>query len=193
MNRTTRAYLVRYRREASTALAGLAALLLVNAVTPLHSARILVAVRDLPAGHIVAAGDLRLASSTIVWDGALHDSASVVGRSVARGIEAGEPVTAATVLGPGLLEGRTRGRVAVAVPVDPADAALVRPGDTVDILSTTSRIANAAVVLSASSGGRMSLGSSAASVVIAVFPRESESLAAARGSGTFTLALHGLS
>lgn len=188
MNRITRAYLVRYRREASSVLAGLAALLVVNMIAPLHSHDLVVTTKELPLGHIIGAGDVRLTHSTVTWEGALSNVGDVIGRTTSRSITSGEPLGLDDTLGPSLLQDRTR--VAVTVSVDAADAAMIRAGDIVDVLSTESRCAGSARVLSATVAARGMMDSGSSHVTVAVLPREAEAIAAARGGQTFMLALH---
>lgn len=190
MNRTTRAYIVRYRREAATVLAGLATLILVNALSPLHSARIVTAARSLPAGHVLTEADLRVQSSTVTWAGSFSGTEELVGRTTSRALTAGEPLSGSSLMGASLLQGQVRGRVAVAVPVTSADADLVHPGDIVDVLSAVERVADTASVIAVSATSNRAVGAdSSRSVILAVYPREAEAIAAARSTGAFMLAL----
>lgn len=190
MNRIARAYVVRYRREAATACAAIATLLVVNTLTPLHSARIVVAAHSVPAGTVLRLGDLSVRSSTLQWSGTHRNPDDVVGRTTSRALSPGEPVTGASIMGASLLSGQVRGRVAVAVTVGTADATLVHAGDVVDVLSSSARVAAAASVIAVSASAGRGFGAEAsATVVLAVYPREAEALAAARAAGPFTLAL----
>ncbi len=109
---------------------------------PAPGADVLVAVRDLPAGTPLADGDVvpgRLPEG-VVPDGALRPGEPLVGRLLAGPVRRGEALTDVRLLGPGLLAGVDPGGRAslVAVPVrlaDAASAALLRPGDRVDVLA----------------------------------------------------------
>ncbi|HST66522.1 MAG TPA: Flp pilus assembly protein CpaB [Mycobacteriales bacterium] len=101
---------------------------------------VVVAVRDLAAGTVLAAADLRTVAmpAGLVPAGVVGRPSVLVGRIAAGAIRRGETVTDARVVGPGLTAGLGPGESA-AVPVRLADAdaaALVRPGDRVDVLGT---------------------------------------------------------
>ena len=100
--------------------------------------RIVVAAHDLPAGRVLVAADLRTVPvpTAVVPSHAVRAAATLVGRVAAGPMRRGEAVTDARVMGPGLTAGLTAGE-ATAVPVrlaDPETAALVRPGDRIDVL-----------------------------------------------------------
>jgi Flp pilus assembly protein CpaB len=105
---------------------------------PLASTSVLTAARDLPAGRALTSGDLRTGS----WPAGRVPSGRLtmaVGRTLASPIRAGELLTDARVIGPGLLIGQPRGTVAMPVRLgDPAAGALVRAGDRVDVLMSSS-------------------------------------------------------
>jgi pilus assembly protein CpaB len=102
---------------------------------------VVVAGRDLAAGSKVSARDVRVVAmpSALVPSGAARQPHAVVGRVVAGALRRGETVTDARLVGPGLTAGLDP-REYAAVPVrlaDPEAAALVRPGDRVDVLGAT--------------------------------------------------------
>lgn len=99
-----------------------------------------VAARDLPAGTVLTAADLRTVSVPVpvVPGGAVARPGTVVGRIAAGPIRRGEVLTDARVVGPGLTAGLGPGGSA-AVPVrlaEPEAAGLVRAGDRVDVLGS---------------------------------------------------------
>jgi len=101
---------------------------------------VVVVARDLPAGALLATRDVRTASlpRDAVPAGAVREVPAVLGRVVAGPVRRGEPITDARLVGPGLTAGLGPDESA-AVPVrlaDPQAAALVRPGDRVDVLGT---------------------------------------------------------
>jgi pilus assembly protein CpaB len=101
---------------------------------------VVVAARDLAAGTVLAAADLRSVGMPVPLTpaGAVARPSAVVGRVAAGPLRRGEPVTDARIVGPGLAAGLGRGEE-TAVPVRLADAdsaALVRAGDRVDVLGT---------------------------------------------------------
>ena len=101
---------------------------------------VVVASRDLPAGRVLAPADLRTVRvpAALAPSHAVTSAAGLVGRVVAGPMRRGETVTDARVVGPGLTAGLAAGEAA-AVPVrlaDPETAALVRPGDRIDVLGT---------------------------------------------------------
>ena len=99
---------------------------------------VVTAARDLVAGVPLAPDDVAATTvpPTVVPTGALRDPAAVVGRLVAGPVRQGEHLTDVRLLGASLVTGPRE----VAVPVrvaEPATGALVRPGDTVDVLSAS--------------------------------------------------------
>ncbi|MFL6129375.1 MAG: Flp pilus assembly protein CpaB [Mycobacteriales bacterium] len=101
---------------------------------------VVVAARDMPAGTILAKPDLRTAElpADVVPAGTALEVQPLLGRTVAGPVRRGEAVTDARLVGPGLTTG-LGARESSAVPVrlaDAAAAALVRPGDRVDVLGT---------------------------------------------------------
>ncbi|HEY6744621.1 MAG TPA: Flp pilus assembly protein CpaB [Mycobacteriales bacterium] len=142
------ARLARWPRRVLVGLLLLAAVLLaarprpvaVTAAPAPPTTDVVVAARDLAAGTVLAAPDLRTVSLPVpvVPAGATGRPAGLVGRMAAGAIRRGETVTDTRVVGPGLTAGLGPGESA-AVPVrlaDPDSAALVRPGDRVDVLGT---------------------------------------------------------
>lgn len=110
---------------------------------------VLVAARDLQAGLTISSGDLQMAKRTTgqLPDGALTSEAAVVGRVVSSSVRRGEIITDRRVLGPGLSAGLGAGMVASPVRLVDLDvAALLRPGDRVDILAATEDDPIAAVI-----------------------------------------------
>jgi hypothetical protein len=101
---------------------------------------VLVAARDLAAGVALTAADVRIAAipAGLVPAGAIGSMAAITGRVAAGPVRRGEPLTDARLLGRGLATGLSPPE-SVAVPVRLADAetaALVRPGDRIDLLAT---------------------------------------------------------
>jgi Flp pilus assembly protein CpaB len=100
---------------------------------------VLVAARDLPAGASLFSRDVRTVRvpPSLVPAGALGESVRLAGRVVAGPVRRGEPLTDVRFVGPGLAAGLAAPE-SVAVPVRIADAevaALVQPGDRVDVLA----------------------------------------------------------
>jgi pilus assembly protein CpaB len=98
-----------------------------------------VAARDIAGGTVLGPADVRMVDlpTTAVPGGALPSTAAAVGRTLGGAVRRGEPLTDARVVGPGLAR-LAGGPGAVAVPMrlaDPAVAALLRPGDHVDVVS----------------------------------------------------------
>jgi pilus assembly protein CpaB len=131
----------RHRRFVAAFLLAAAVVSGLVAVAPRqpHLATLVVAAHDLGAGRILGSSDLAYAQVPAAArpDGALADSAVLVGRSVASAVRRGEPITDLRLVGPGLLVG-SRGVVAAPVRLaDAATAGLVRPGDLVDVLAAS--------------------------------------------------------
>ncbi len=100
------------------------------------SARVVVARRDLPAGHLLSRGDLRVltASTTAVGRGRVSTVTHVTGRSLTTAVSAGEPVLASKVARrgvTGLAALVPPGLRALTVTADPGPA--VR-GDRLDVI-----------------------------------------------------------
>ncbi len=124
---------------AGLAAGAVATALPVLAPDPAAGTAVLAAARDLAAGAAVRAEDLAVVHlpPDLVPAGALVPGADVVGRLAAGPVRAREPLTDVRLVGPGLLAA-VGGDGMVAVPVrlaDPAAAALLRPGDRVDVLA----------------------------------------------------------
>jgi pilus assembly protein CpaB len=101
-------------------------------------AAVVVAVRDLPAGHTLTRADLRVEQWPVtVRPGAARASpADLLGDQLAGPVGAREPITADRLLGRQLTAGLPQSVVASPVPVDdPQSVALVRPGDRIDVLA----------------------------------------------------------
>lgn len=111
--------------------------------TPAPATTVLAAAHDLAAGTALTAADVSSVAlpTGSVPDGALPDAEQVVGRLLAGAVRRGEPLTDVRLVGPALLASlgaAASGGDLVAVPVrlaDPASAALLRPGDRVDVLA----------------------------------------------------------
>jgi Flp pilus assembly protein CpaB len=143
--RTLRLLLGRHRQPLAIGLALAALWITLRSALPSPPATVavLVAARDLPAGRTLTAADLRPVHRPVdqVPGGRLN---AATGRTLAAPIRAGEPITDARVVGPGLLTGQVTGTVAMPVRLgDPAAGALVHAGDRVDILASSSSTAAA--------------------------------------------------
>lgn len=131
-----RAVLRRRRVLAALCAAGatLAAVRVV-APPPAETVEMMVAARDLPAGAVIGAGDLRGAEVPAdAVPAAL--AASPVGSTLAAPLSEGEPVTAVRLVGPDLTSAAPG---TTAVPVrfsDAGQAALLDVGDRIDVLAT---------------------------------------------------------
>ncbi len=211
--RTARRVLLARRRLLAAALAGLAVLAAVRAVTPAPApiSGVVVAARDLPAGTTIGADDVevRTVAAALVPPGTgPPEPASVVGRVVAGPVGAGEQLAATRLVGEGLAAagpGRTT------LPVRLADAAavdLLEVGDRVDLVAADlqggpaasgSSVATGVDVLAVPPAGAGAPGTSAAGagvggtppgalVVVAVDPEEVAALTQASAAGfvTFT-------
>jgi Flp pilus assembly protein CpaB len=110
-----------------------------GAPVPERTVRVVVAVRPLPAGHVLAARDLAVARwpARLRPGGAVSARAHLIGARLAGPVSAREPMTSTRLIGVDLTSGLAPGTVATTVPlVDPGTADLVHPGDRVDVLAT---------------------------------------------------------
>lgn len=149
-------------------------MLRVVAPPPPPTEPVLVAARDLPAGAVLSARDLRSAPYAVgtAPDGLVTDP---VGRALAGPVRRGEPVTSARVVEPGLL---TDHPALVAVPVRIPDAttvSLLRVGDHVDLVAADPAAGRAVTV--------------ASDALVLALPREPEKLS---GGTTGRLVLFGV-
>lgn len=174
--------------------ASVAAGLSVAVPAPPATVAVVSAARDLAAGTVLAPGDLVSAElpAPLVPAGALVDAAPVVGRLVAGPVRRGEPLTDVRLLGAGLLPPGSD----VAVPVrlaEPATGALVRAGDTVDVLSAAAEgasvVATRLAVLSVPDLGDAA--GEGALVVVAASRSSAARLAAAAVTGRLSVVVHG--
>jgi Flp pilus assembly protein CpaB len=136
--------------------------------------QVVVAVRDLAAGAVIAREDVEVVARPVgtVPETGLASVADVVGRTTATALSTRDIVTTERLVGAGLLAGQPSGSVAMSVPVlDVGDA--TRPGARVDLYTTAAGEAAATDV-----------------VVLAVRrPAESGSLLGAGSSPQLTVAL----
>jgi Flp pilus assembly protein CpaB len=138
--RRLRRRVLAHRRLVSALLAALAVAvsLRVLAPPPVPTVAVVVAARDLGMGTPLSPADVlsRPLPAAVVPDGVLASVDSVVGRMLAGPVRRGEPLTDARLVGPSLLARAGLGPGVVATPVrlaDPGTAALLRPGDRVDL------------------------------------------------------------
>jgi Flp pilus assembly protein CpaB len=192
------------RRAAAVLLAVVA---LVLAARPAPAVRIprppaavplTVAATDLPAGTVLATRDLTVARlpPEFAPRGASPAPGPLVGRVLAGGVRAGEPLTDARLVGPGLTALLPDGQVAAPVRLaDLAVAALVRTGDRVDVLATAPDsasaevVADGVVVLAAAHGADSVDDPAAGLLLIAVDDATAARLAAVATTDTLTVSL----
>ncbi|MGA8247658.1 MAG: SAF domain-containing protein, partial [Nocardioides sp.] len=140
LRRAVRRTVLARRRPLAAACVALAVLAGLHVVRP-HVGRqvtVAVAAHDLDSGTVLSAHDLveRRYPADVAPVGS---SATAVGRTLAAPVRAGEPVTDVRLVTPSLLSGYP-GRVALPVRVADADAvALLRVGDTVDLVAADPR------------------------------------------------------
>lgn len=194
---------MRHRRLLAAVLLALATGLAVDAATarPPAGVSLVVAARDLPAGHTVRDADLALlrVPRDAVPDGATGRTTQLEGAVLAGPVRRGEAITDARLGGPGMLTAAPPGTLAVPVRLtEPAVLDVVRPGDRVSLLAGPDIdglggpvdgrgevLAPAAVVLRvpADGGGTSLLGSAddSAVLVLALTRDEATRVAAAAG------------
>lgn len=211
LGRPTRRFSRAHRQLVAALLAGVAALVALSLLRPSPPATttILVASRTLPAGHTITDADVTAAAwpTSVGAPPATAQLDELRGRVTAGPMTPGEPLSLGRIVGPNLLElsGTTDPGNAelVAAPVRLADAgqaALIRPGDLVDVIAarasdgggqSAERVAIDARVItiaatSENESGLLSSGSSDPSstepgslIVLAVSPATATELAAA--------------
>jgi Flp pilus assembly protein CpaB len=158
--------------------------------------RVVVAGVDLPAGTVLA--DQHLAVTRLPADavpaGVQPQPAGLLGRVLAGAVRAGEPLTDARLVGPGLTALLPPGQVAAPVRIaDLAVAALVRTGDRVDVLAAPPDAEQAEVVaagaLVLAAPGPEQVDPAAGLLVLAVDSTTAARLAAASTTATLTVSL----
>jgi Flp pilus assembly protein CpaB len=128
------------------ALAGVTALPGHDRAVASDPAPVVITARDLPAGTVLRAGDVRLSrwNPGQIPPRAVRSLAQAIGATIAAGMDRGEPITTARIRGPGITTGLTPGLVAVTVTITgPSTLALIRAGDRVDLLAATPADTNA--------------------------------------------------
>lgn len=178
----------RARRAALPVAVVVAAVLLAGAVRtalapPPAGTAVVVAARDLPAGHVLATGDLTLAHLPpgAVPTAAAADPGDLVGRRLATAVPAALPLVPDLLTGERFTRDPPEGSVVVALtPADAATAALLRPGDRVDLVDDSGTLARGALVLEITEPVTGVLAPDRPpGVVVAVSPDEGHALAAA--------------
>jgi Flp pilus assembly protein CpaB len=146
-----RAVLAR-RRALAAIFAALAVITTVQAARPQPTTQdVLVATSDLRAGEVLSADDVESVDVDpgVVPAGAVDAISPPIGRTLAGPVRAGEPLTDVRFVQAELLAGFPPGTVLATIRVfDPATAALVDPGDRVDVVGTDPRGAGTSVVAS---------------------------------------------
>ena len=141
-SRLQRSRRARARRWVTALLAGLAVVVALAAMRPAGTTgtgeTTVVAARLIPSGAIIGPGDVRVEARPAehLPESATGDVAAVVGRRAGGPIEARSVVTTERLAGPGLLAGRSHGRVAMTVPVMEVALTGVQPGSSVDVYAT---------------------------------------------------------
>jgi pilus assembly protein CpaB len=163
--------------------------------SPVHTARRVAAVLLAAAALFLA---LRPAGAPAAArpPTAVPDAGPLVGRVLAGGVRAGEPLTDARLVGPGLTALLPADLVAAPVRLaDLAVAALVRTGDRVDVLAAlpdgeeAERVAAGVLVLAAPGPASADPDPAAGLLVLAVDPATAARLAAASTTATLTVSL----
>jgi Flp pilus assembly protein CpaB len=137
-----RAVLAR-RRVLAAIFAALAVVTTVQAARPDTATRsVVVAASDLRAGDTLGASDVETVEvePDLVPAGAVDPVTPPFGRTLAGPVRAGEPLTDVRLVQAELLAGFAPGTVLATIRVlDPSTAALVEPGDQVDVVGTDPR------------------------------------------------------
>jgi Flp pilus assembly protein CpaB len=105
---------------------------------PALTSSVVVASRPLPAGHVVAGSDVRLASipRDVVPSGAPHAADAIIGSALAVAVPEGLPLVD-SLLARDLVEGPPGTVVAAVRLADAAVATLLAPGTHIDVLAAT--------------------------------------------------------
>jgi Flp pilus assembly protein CpaB len=155
--------------------------------------------RDLDAGQVLAAADLRRVAFTpgTVPDRAVRHRSALVGRTLATPLTRGEVVTTVRLLGPGHLRGYP-GRAAVGVRITDGEVAdLLRPGDHVDVVGTDPQqraspalvVRDAVVLAVPRSRGDPGLAAGSGRLVVVAVPAPDAERIASTGAALFLTAV----
>ncbi len=190
-----------HRRLLASLAAAAAVYFTVAAVSPdpPPTIPVLAAARDLPGGAVPGPGDLRTVRlpPNAVPRGAVRPGTPLGSRMLSGPVRAGEPLTDARFVAPGLVRRAPGDAVAYPVRIEDAEAvALLRVGDRVDVLAASAtarrgaaRVASGVPVLALpvpTSGA-----SRGALVVLSVVPETAADLAQAAVNSRLSLALTG--
>lgn len=143
-----------WHRRPLAVLAAVAAVLCLSAAlspAPEATVPVVVAARDLDGGQALAEADLRVAHypTALAPAGAPADPASLTGRALIAGAMSGTPITVRSVVAPRETAAGV-GRVMVPLRLDdPAVVGLLRVGDVLDILATSTDGSSARPIASA--------------------------------------------
>ena len=197
--RALRRRLAAHRAPVAGGLVALAVASGLTALAPADAAAVpvLAAARDLPAGSLLDDADLTTVALLpgAVPGGALTEPGQARGQRLAGAVRAGEALTDVRLLGTALLP--PGGDVAVPVRVaEPAVAALLRPGDRVDVLSAAPEGGDAAPtvvsdVLVLAVPALDDAGLDGALVVLSATTAGASRLAAAAVTGRLSVAVRG--
>jgi pilus assembly protein CpaB len=196
------------RRLIAALLAGAAVLSALSALRPpaIATVRIWAAARDLTGGAALARDDLRVERlpAADVPSGALGATHPIVGRMLAAPVRRGEALTDVRLLSTALLTALgTSGLVAVPVRVadGPATAALVQPGDRVDVVAaadpqdagsvTTATVARGLRVLAVPGRSADAAGDTGGLLVVAATAAQADTLAQAANGARLSVTVRG--
>ena len=190
------------RRTAAALLAAAALFLALRPVPPAaappSAVPVAVAAFDLPAGTALSGQDVAVARLPpgVVPSGVVPEAEPLVGRVLAGAVRAGEPLTDARLVGPGLTALLPADQVAAPVRLaDLAVAGLVHAGDRVDVLAAlpdaerAEVVAAAALVLAAPTNPAEDVDPAAGLLVLSVDPATAARLAAVATTATLTVSL----
>lgn len=195
MNLKIHTFVVQYRRELSALSAGLATLICLSVLRPHPAFSVVTAAHDLPAGHIIQAGDLTSTSLNAGWPSAMTSASDLIGKTLTHSVRTSTPINSNDLLDTSMTKDLHVGMRAVSIDISATDSTLAAIGSRVDVFSAEGQqISSNSLVLalnSAPSSG-LSLGSnSQVSAIVAMSRTEVSQLASARNSGALTLAMSG--
>jgi Flp pilus assembly protein CpaB len=201
LHRAVRRAVLARRRPLAAVCAGVAVLAGVHAARPAPppTVAVTVAARDLPSGTVLGRGDLtvRRVPADVAPVGSDLDA---LGRTLAAPVRRGEPVTDVRLVAPSLVAAYP-GRVVLPVRIaDPDAVALLRVGDTVDLVAadprrgTASYFAAGVPVLALPTGSEHDPGTATLSgrlVVVAALPSDVARIAGASATDLLNVVISG--
>lgn len=146
-----RPFLIAYRRWIAAGMVAMAISLLLGATRTSGTYQVVIASRNIEAGSKIGLSDIQLVPINFLWDQAVVDTKTLVGKNATRSISAKEPISQSDVSTKKIFDPQNPSAVAITLPTDSGTTDLV-VGSRVDVYASTQngrakRVVNNALVL----------------------------------------------